>query len=735
MNGMNDYILTQDERIRIFISSTIKELKQERMALKDAIRNELRLSAILFEESANPYYPRDKYRAWLERSDIYIGIFWESYGYVDIDSKMTVSGIEDEYMLAKKIQIPKLVYIKNTTKGRDPRLETLIEKISHDKVSYKTFEDVDELVNSVKDDIAHFVTERFRNFGTYQTKSKIDYLMKVKHDIVAHGFVERPIIMEQIENALCTEDKILLLGEPGSGKTFLLGKMGIDSNAIYISLRDKDQLEVFSCITNGLRATQNMASLRFNSREEAKFELESTLQNSKSMILIDDADQDISLSRLFAGMDYYGNKVIIASRKETILGGSAIQTIHVESLNQDEIREYLREKNIELDHGKFIELVRACSGSPLYLYYFANFQLEPLPSGLMAYQQALWRTLNSKQRQILGLTAISLFPPRIDTLYEALKKLNRNDIADMDIVSIIEELPSVIKINEGSLEIFHTYFKEFISKEIGILGITNEYHRLLGEIHLNIDNIVEATYHFVKAKDNRCEDHLLQASHYAHMSGLLELSEEFLCKQIEVAKLKGDNWIEGNAHYHLGLIFHEKGLFGKSNEQFYNSIELFRSCENQEWTKFALIQYLLNQIALGDKTSEVIELLEQELDAYRDIYPIGEAYLLVNLSWAYLQISNYIKAANTAKRAYELFAEENNHEGMIVSLINLAGSLGQTTQQDLAAEYALKIIENSEIYRRPRMKAAGLNILALTLRRNKKPIEARKCLEMAVDIC
>src|SRR6201981_1867037 len=72
-------IRTPDQRVRVFVSSPLGELAAEREAVSAAIR-QLRLTPVLFELGARPYPPRDLYRAYLQQSDVFIGIYAESYG-------------------------------------------------------------------------------------------------------------------------------------------------------------------------------------------------------------------------------------------------------------------------------------------------------------------------------------------------------------------------------------------------------------------------------------------------------------------------------------------------------------------------------------------------------------------------------------------------------------------------------------------------------------------------------
>jgi predicted ATPase len=149
-------IRTPDQRVRVFISSTLTELAAERQAVSAAI-SQLRLTPVLFELGARPYPPRDLYRAYLRQSDVFIGIYAESYGWVA--PGMEISGLEDEYRLSAGK--PRLIYTKEAARP-EPRLSGFLETIrAEGVVSYRRFEDAAELGRLVADDLALLLTERF----------------------------------------------------------------------------------------------------------------------------------------------------------------------------------------------------------------------------------------------------------------------------------------------------------------------------------------------------------------------------------------------------------------------------------------------------------------------------------------------------------------------------------------------------------------------------------------------
>lgn len=156
-------IRTPDHRIRVFVSSTLGELAQERATTRSAIEG-LRLTPVLFETGARPHPPRALYRAYLEQSDVFVGIYWQRYGWVAPGEE--ASGLEDEYRLAAG-RLPQLVYIKEPAPDRDAALAELLGRIQNDdRLAYRRFSTSDELAELVSEDLAVLVSERFLSAET-----------------------------------------------------------------------------------------------------------------------------------------------------------------------------------------------------------------------------------------------------------------------------------------------------------------------------------------------------------------------------------------------------------------------------------------------------------------------------------------------------------------------------------------------------------------------------------------
>jgi hypothetical protein len=151
-------IRTPDQRLRVFVSSTLEELAAERQVVMRAVSS-LRLAPVMFETAARPHPPRSVYRAYLNQSDVFIGIYWQRYGWVAPD--MDVSGLEDEFLLSGTL--PRLIYLKAPAPEIEPRLAEMLGRLKDSgETSYRKFASSDELESLVADDLALLLAERFQ---------------------------------------------------------------------------------------------------------------------------------------------------------------------------------------------------------------------------------------------------------------------------------------------------------------------------------------------------------------------------------------------------------------------------------------------------------------------------------------------------------------------------------------------------------------------------------------------
>lgn len=211
---MSYSIKTPDQRLRVFVSSTLIELAEERESVRKAILG-LRLIPVMFELGARPYPPRDLYTAYLQQSHIFIGIYWQQYGWTA--PGLSVSGIEDEFLLSEKM--PRLIYIKEPSPERAEGLKRMLNAIMNTGVSFKTFSNPDVLYNLVQDDLAVLLTEHYELSVTKHPSQDADELNQ-QIPIPPTVLIGREREVKEITELLNGEIHLITLtGVGGIGKT------------------------------------------------------------------------------------------------------------------------------------------------------------------------------------------------------------------------------------------------------------------------------------------------------------------------------------------------------------------------------------------------------------------------------------------------------------------------------------------------------------------------------------
>jgi len=212
--AVNPAIRTPDQRVRVFISSTLQELSEERRAARDAVTR-LRLVPVMFELGARPHPPRQVYRAYLAQSQIFVGIYWQSYGWVAPGEE--TSGLEDEYQLSAGM--PRLIYVKTSAPDRERRLTDLLTRIKNDdSVSYQRFSNPAELQRLVENDLAVLLSEHFE-----ATRTEPDAVLAGALPVPATPLVDRDKETAEVEDLAVRQAVrlITLTGPGGVGKTRL----------------------------------------------------------------------------------------------------------------------------------------------------------------------------------------------------------------------------------------------------------------------------------------------------------------------------------------------------------------------------------------------------------------------------------------------------------------------------------------------------------------------------------
>jgi predicted ATPase len=204
----------------------------------------LRLAPVMFELGAQPYPPQEVYRAYLAQSDVFVGLYWQRYGW--IGPGMTISGLEDEFSLSR--ELPRLLYIKTPAPSREPRLADLLDRIEQEaSASYRTFRTPAELSRLVRDDLATLLSERFaaaRVPGTAAAPSSAEARDPRPLPVSVTSLVGREQDLDEVAGLVSRSEVrlVTLTGPGGIGKTRLAVAVGerlsdqFEAGAVFVPL-------------------------------------------------------------------------------------------------------------------------------------------------------------------------------------------------------------------------------------------------------------------------------------------------------------------------------------------------------------------------------------------------------------------------------------------------------------------------------------------------------------------
>ncbi|MEZ4898227.1 MAG: DUF4062 domain-containing protein [Saprospiraceae bacterium] len=289
-------IRTPDQRVRVFVSSTLQELATERQAVKQAIEK-LRLIPVLFELSARHHPPQALYRDYLSQSDVFVGIYYQKYGWVAPD--MSISGLEDEYRMANGM--PMLVYVKHA-EDREAGLNRLLKDIQQRNIlCYRPFSTLEELRELVENDLAILLSEHFQAEAEPGPPTRYH---KLDVPTVSDILVGREKDIDQLSTMLSSGRLrlITICGTGGTGKTRLSIEVAhrlqdvFPNGIIFISLEAITDPELVPAI---IAERLNITDSGKQSMSET---LMSWLSDKKMLLILDNLEQVISSGTFLSGL-------------------------------------------------------------------------------------------------------------------------------------------------------------------------------------------------------------------------------------------------------------------------------------------------------------------------------------------------------------------------------------------------------------------------------------------------
>lgn len=716
----------------VFISSRLGEFAEARVALDKAIQDKFDYRTFRFEERARPHPPRKTYRAGIEQSQFFVGIYGVGYGWVDDDAGMDISGIHDEWRLADGV--PRLVFVMKTDVPRDPRLHSLLQEIGKD-VSYVEFSTTDELVSAALIAIQGLAHELILTASSTATTRRTEGRQELIRTYATRHIRECAFYTEALAGALKSSRRVFITGRPGSGKTAALFLLAKENPSVYVSVRNMPLLRLAADIANGIATLTGKAPAEYTSVEDALAACERAIRTSGVRVLVDDVDQnpDVTYSLLTIGAG--SGSIVFAGRKVPHGMPLDVTLVECQGFTEGEALSYLSEAVSGIDAERIKDVVKRADGNPFYLSLFASRPGEDAPVSLAGYHSRIYDGIPSPGKELLGILAFAQIPLRCDDLAGAISSYRNQTVSAIAVQQEVATIGEVVIQSGEYLRVFHPAFQEYVIDRHRHDGTCYSLHRALasmfvrrGELHLRV-------FHEVSAGECPSDaGQLAEAWSMAHVTGFMKIARTLLAKDIKVARAESDRRRAGYALFHASVIKRDR-VSGLAALRIVSLAEKhFLSCGNTEWAMIAenlKATFLVN----ADRGPEGLDILKKAAHHWHEAgLADAEAMARTNLGYVYIKLGRLLEAEAECRKAGELHAATGNTFGRALALLNLNTVHIARQDNDRVLSTATELLRLAARLHSPRVAAAAHNALTAYYRRKGKLERARAEAEKAVAI-
>ena len=725
---MSAQILTPDRRVRVFLSSRIPEFAAERKALVRMIK-QMGLTPVFFEELPRPHPPRDLYSAYLERSDLFLGIYGRGYGWIDTEGGMVISGVHDQWQLS--VGMPRLVFVKDESESREPRLDELLIEIGSSGVSFNRFKTTTELVNRARDAIALCLTERFLAQEMEEPEVVPNYVEQLAAELEEHPVVATRFLVDQVRPALVTSRRVFVEGSPGTGKTVTLYQIAQnDSAAIYLSLRNQSLLSAASYLVTRLAEIAGEPVHRLSSAAEALEACDALLIKVPARLLIDDVDQAPDVAARLADLAPGEGRLIFAGRSVPPAFLEEFRILRCTGFLDEEAEQYLFSAFGESSIHTQTAVARA-RGNPLYLRYYIEDPSPHPPTSITGFHAAMWAALTASQKELLAVLALSEVALKLAEISEVLGTYRGVPVTAIAAQDEMRALGHLVSTQGERVRLFHPAFRDFVCTELASAGLAQPIHRALAEAFSTPSQLFLRVIHSVRGgMAAKVYNHLLRTAAWADVTGRMKVSRELLASAIRLARQRHQWAIAGLAlHQSADLKQHTRNMRSALLSANLAEKMLLRSKAKDAALAARITKAIfLLEVDRGDEAEVILKAAIEE--CVEKGLSQAEAGLRVNLSYLYVRRGRLAQCAEECEKARAIFEGAGDLWGVALAVLNAQSYYIATFDRPNQIRSFKRLLEIAKELDSPRVEMAAYNGMTVFYRREKNLAQAERiCLK------
>ena len=715
------------DRLKVFVSSTIKECATERAAVRDAIRS-INHEPILFEDiGARPHPPRDVYKARLEISQIFVGIYKESYGW--IAPEMDVSGVEDEFRLAAAQGMNRLIYIYKTPSSRDPKLQILIDEAKNAGITLATYTKPAQLKDRVRNDLTAVVSNRFADQAVVlreapKPEEVLDSLIpNTKHRL------RRPDVEGVLIDTLNECGRIVVTAPFGGGKTILLAQLSAEKEWIFVDGQGLNRLDLLARSANAIRERLGRPPVTLITEQIAIQELLKSWDGlPDSTLAVDGATEPLVLWEIPAK-----NRQLVVTSRST-LGVPSNQRFDLPRLTGDEIVAWVTAlRGIRPDPGELSSLAARSGGSPLYLRFFALREGASADLSLQELEVRAFQSLPPQAREITSYLALS---PRPLSLKDLLTLVGAEEGPEA-VAEQVSTASGLLRQIRGQVMLVHEHLRTTILDQLHQASARLAFFaNHLGQFFENSERYLAAFHVYFEADEHRHADRVLErAANQAVLMGGGAPAIPVFRRQADLAQESGALEKRLYALLALAFAFKQTGArddAGRALDQAQAAAE--RLNEPGHFLRVREMEAVLD-IDAKLRSERIAELnaLRNSYAENSDLFNAARTGTL--LAAEYISGRDYQSAEKVSREVLQVFIDLGDEHGKRAAQLNLAAALsGIEGREEEAASIAQEVQKKLAPEEYPREHAVLCNYLTRHYRESGDTAHAAEFALEAIQI-